>query len=205
MKFLFCGKKKGYTRSFPILGIRDSTTALQSSQFQNPVGIVWVWWTKKSGKTKEILMSNIGFAENLGLKMQLILNLLQSYCISWKGQWGETGRAGITSFNDNLGRHKATLQLYLLHFVKLQMVHGISKTIFTTKSPPKSRQNFVISPFLQPWSWAQGLYWQRLGCDPEGRSCVMLPHFVSAGLCSSLCQEIEMWGAYDFWAYWSWI
>ena len=44
----FC-QKKCFPFSFPILGGRDSTTALQSTQFQNP-GVPWVWWTKSGGR-----------------------------------------------------------------------------------------------------------------------------------------------------------
>ena len=39
-KILSKKKKKCYPLSFPILGGRDSTRALQSSPFQNPGGVV---------------------------------------------------------------------------------------------------------------------------------------------------------------------
>ena len=38
-EFFFWPKKKCYPLSFPILGGRDSTRALQSSPFKNPGGV----------------------------------------------------------------------------------------------------------------------------------------------------------------------
>ena len=43
--------------SFPILGGRDLTRALQSTPFQNPGG----WWSERDERT-EILVSNIGYS-----------------------------------------------------------------------------------------------------------------------------------------------
>ena len=54
--------KKCYPLSFPILVILNSTRALQSSPFQNPGGVPWAWHSPKGeGRTKEILVYNIGF------------------------------------------------------------------------------------------------------------------------------------------------
>ena len=43
-------RKKCYPLSFPILGGRDSTRALQSTPFQNPGGVPWAWHTKDEGR-----------------------------------------------------------------------------------------------------------------------------------------------------------
>ena len=54
-------KKKSYPLSFPILGGRNSTRALQSSPLQNPWG--YPERDIKEGQTEEILVSNIGFSD----------------------------------------------------------------------------------------------------------------------------------------------
>ena len=50
-----CWKKKCYPLSFPILGGRDSTRALQSTPFQNPGGVVRAWRTKKNEERRKSL------------------------------------------------------------------------------------------------------------------------------------------------------
>ena len=45
---------------FPILGGHNLTRALQSSSFQISGGVVQTWW-RTDGRTKEILVSNIGW------------------------------------------------------------------------------------------------------------------------------------------------
>ena len=56
----FVWKKKCYPLSFPILGGRNLTRALQSSPFQNPGGAVRVWRRMDGRVKKEILVSNLG-------------------------------------------------------------------------------------------------------------------------------------------------
>ena len=51
-------KKKCYSLSFPKLGERNSTRALQSSPFHISGGVPWAWQT--NGQRTEILVSNIG-------------------------------------------------------------------------------------------------------------------------------------------------
>ena len=46
-------KKKCYPLSFPILGGRDLTRALQSSLFQISGGVPWAWRTDKGQRTKD--------------------------------------------------------------------------------------------------------------------------------------------------------
>ena len=54
-------KKECYPFSFSILGVRDSTRALQSSPFQNPGGGgLSVTEEEEEEEKKEILVSNIG-------------------------------------------------------------------------------------------------------------------------------------------------
>ena len=60
LKFFLLLKKKCYPISFPILGGRDSTRALQSTPFQNPGGVPRAWHTNER-RTKEILVSNTGW------------------------------------------------------------------------------------------------------------------------------------------------
>ena len=51
--------KKCYPLSFPILGGCDLIRALQSSQFQNPGGVPWAWWSSSS-RRPVLPRSNIG-------------------------------------------------------------------------------------------------------------------------------------------------
>ena len=46
-------RKKCYPLSFPILGGRDSTRALQSTPFQNTGGVVWAWRRTNGGQTED--------------------------------------------------------------------------------------------------------------------------------------------------------
>ena len=50
-KISFC-QKKCYSLSFPLLGGRDLTRALQSTPFQNPGRVPWAWHTD-GGRTDE--------------------------------------------------------------------------------------------------------------------------------------------------------
>ena len=54
-------QKECYYLSFPILGERDLTRALQSSPLQNPGGGPLSVTEDGRSKTEEILVSNIGF------------------------------------------------------------------------------------------------------------------------------------------------
>ena len=68
LKNIFLWQKKCYPLSFPILGIRDSTRALQSSPFKSLGGLVQAWRrrTEDEGRrTKEILVFNIGYCSEL--------------------------------------------------------------------------------------------------------------------------------------------
>ena len=49
-------KKKCHHLSFPILGRRNSTRALQSSPFQNPGGVPWAWRTKDEQRKSSCLI-----------------------------------------------------------------------------------------------------------------------------------------------------
>ena len=69
INFFWERKKKCYFLSFPILGILDSTRALQSSPFQNTGGggglsVMDREEVLTDGRT-EILVSNIGFLDDL--------------------------------------------------------------------------------------------------------------------------------------------
>ena len=71
-------KQISYTNSFPILGGRESTTALQSSPYQNPGGGVNLSLTEKEYKGRtEIIVSNFGW---FILKRKLFRK-----CIIYKG------------------------------------------------------------------------------------------------------------------------
>ena len=58
LKIFFVVPPKCYPISFPILGVRDSTRALQSSSFQIPGG---EGSPEPDGQTEEFLVSNIGY------------------------------------------------------------------------------------------------------------------------------------------------
>ena len=49
-------KKKCYTLSFPILGGRNSTRALQSTPFKNPGGVPWAWRSPKDKGRKSLCL-----------------------------------------------------------------------------------------------------------------------------------------------------
>ena len=54
--FFFSEEKKCYTLSFPILGGRNSTRALQSSTFQNPGGVPWCLRRRTDGGRKSLCL-----------------------------------------------------------------------------------------------------------------------------------------------------
>ena len=58
-------RKKCYPLSFLILGGRNLTRALQSSQFQNPGGVPWAWHSSRSS-SMVLLLSNLGLVFLLG-------------------------------------------------------------------------------------------------------------------------------------------
>ena len=93
--------KKSYPLSFPILGGRDLTRALQSNPFQiSGGGVVWAWRTEDEGQTKEILVSNFGnlFFQILktrakpGAAVQTPLSLI-SYFHSSLSRWSSSSAA----------------------------------------------------------------------------------------------------------------
>ena len=67
-----CGEKKCYLLSFPILGIRNLTRALQSSPFQNTGGTLSVTEKEDEGrKTLCLILDGLAFVHYPKLRLKL--------------------------------------------------------------------------------------------------------------------------------------
>ena len=83
-KTVFFAGKKCPSLSFPILGLRDSTRAIQFTPFQNPGG-----YCQRDRQSQEILLSNIGFTSVGNQPMFLVFSF--SFLLVTPGSYSTIG------------------------------------------------------------------------------------------------------------------